>query len=235
VVCYTPGANSDSVAEHTIALILAILKRVYVTAYRLKQGQWRDLSALGAELRGKTVGIIGFGAVGRKVAKKIQGFGVHLFVSDPYASDRDVRMAGARLVGLATLMSESDVVTLHAILNDSTIHLIGERELRLCKKSAYIVNTARGALVDEAVLIQALREGWIAGAALDVFTEEPLEADHPFLEMENVLLTPHFASCTRDAFKRETDTAIAEVRRVLEGKAPRFLANPEVLKDLDLA
>jgi D-3-phosphoglycerate dehydrogenase len=234
VVCYTPGANADSVAEHTIALILALLKRVYATASQLKDGQWRDLTSLGQELLGKTVGIVGFGTVGRKVAQKIIGFGVDLIVCDPYVAEMDVTAAGAKPVDLPTLMSQSDIVTIHAILNQSTVNLIGERELRLCKKNAHVVNTARGAIIDEAALLKALQEGWIAGVALDVFTEEPPKADHPLLMMDQVLATPHFASCTVDAFKKEADTAVSEVRSVLEGKTPRFVANPEVLAQLGL-
>jgi D-3-phosphoglycerate dehydrogenase len=189
---------------------------------------------LGQELLGKTVGIIGFGTVGRKVAQKIIGFGVDLIVCDPYVAEVDVTEAGAKLVDLRALMSQSDIVTIHAILNQSTVNLIGEQELRLCKKSAYVVNTARGAIIDDAALLKALQEGWIAGASLDVFTEEPPKADHPLLMMDKVLATPHFASCTVDAFKKEADTALAQVRRVLEGKTPRFVANPEVLAQLGL-
>jgi phosphoglycerate dehydrogenase-like enzyme len=234
VVCYTPGANADSVAEHTVVLMLALLKRLWQTSSLLRAGHWRDLSLLGQELQGRTVGIIGFGIVGRKVAHKLMGFGVHLLVCDPFVPHDDAELANAQLVDLATLMSQGDIVNVHAILNESTINLIGEKELRRCKRSAYLVNTARGAIVNEAALIKALRKGWIAGAALDVFTEEPPRADNPLLHMDNVLVTPHFASCTEDAFKRETETAMAEVRRVLGGKIPRHVANPEVLSKLDL-
>jgi len=234
VVCYTPGANADSVAEHTIGLILALLKKMLVTASQLRQGVWRDLSSLGQELWGKTVGIIGLGTVGRKVAQKLAGFDVELLAHDPYVSSEEAQRVGATLVDLRTLLCTSDVITVHAILNQETRHLIGEDELRLCKDSAYIINTARGAIIDEAALIKALERGCIAGAALDAFTDEPPRPDNPLLKMDNVLATPHFASCTVDAYRKETAMAAREVLRVLNGKKPRFAANPEVLSHLDL-
>ncbi|MFQ6081045.1 MAG: hydroxyacid dehydrogenase [Candidatus Bathyarchaeia archaeon] len=228
VVCYTPKANSDSVAEHTIALILALLKRLYVTSFQLRQGKWRDKSLLGYELLGKTVGIIGLGSVGCKVAEKIRGFGVKLLAYDPYVSEERAKQVGVRLIDLKTLLKESDVITIHAALTEETVHLIGEEELKLTKNSAFIVNTARGAIIDEKALIKALKEGWIAGAALDVFEEEPPKPDNPLLKMDNVLVTPHFASCTLEAYQREAFMAVEEVLRVLQGKKPKFVANPEV-------
>jgi len=221
VVCYTPGANSDSVAEHTTALILALLKRLCATSSRLRQGSWRDRSLLGHELLGKTVGIVGLGTIGGKVAEKIRGFGVKLLVYDPYVSEECAKQSGARLVDLETLLKESDVVTVHATLTEETVHLIGEKELKLAKESAIIVNTARGRVIDEKALIKALKEGWIAGAALDVFEEEPPRPDNPLLEMNNVLVTPHSASCTYEAYQREASMAAEAVLRVLQGKRPK--------------
>ncbi|MEM0006719.1 MAG: hydroxyacid dehydrogenase [Candidatus Bathyarchaeia archaeon] len=229
LVCYTPYANSDSVAEHTIALILALMKKLYITCSQLRQGKWRDKSLLGNELLGKTVGIIGLGSVGRKVAEKISGFKVKLLAYDPYVEEEAAKKIDVKLVDLDTLLKESDVVTIHATLTEETKHLIGERELRSMKKTAFIVNTARGAIIDEKALIKALKEGWIAGAALDVFEEEPPSPDNPLLKMENVIVTPHFASCTYEAYQREALLAAEEVLRVLKGENPKFIANPEVL------
>jgi len=228
VVCYTPYANSDSVAEHTIALILALLKKLDTMSFRLRQGKWRDKSLLGYELLGKTVGIIGLGSVGCKVAEKIRGFGVKLTAYDPYVSKETAKRVGVRLVDLETLLKESDILTIHAALTERTVHLIGEKELKLVKKSAFIINTARGAIIDEKALIKALKEGWIAGAALDVFEEEPPKPDNPLLKMDNVLVTPHFASCTYEAYQREAFMAAEEVLRVLQGMKPNFVVNPEV-------
>lgn len=228
-VCYTPGANSDSVAEHSISLILALLKRLCITSFQLRQGKWREKSLLGYEFLGKTVGIIGLGNIGCKVAEKIRGFEVKLLAYDPYVSEEHAKQVGVRLTDLKTLLKESDIITIHAALTEETTHLIGEEELKLIKKSAFIVNSARGAIVDEKALIKALKEGRIAGAALDVFEEEPPKPDNPLLEMDNVIVTPHFASCTHEAYKREAFMAVEEVLRVLQGKKPEFIANPEVL------
>lgn len=228
VVGYTPGANSDSVAEHAITLIVALLKNLCVTSSQLRQGKWRDKSLLGYDLLGKTVGLVGLGSVGSRVAEKIRGFGVKLLVYDPYVSEEDAKRAGASLVDLETLLKESDVITIHAALTESTMNLIGEEQLKCMKKSAFIVNTARGAIINEDALIKALKEGWIAGAALDVFTKEPPELDNPLLRMENVLVTPHTASFTSEAFQREAFMAAEEVLEILQGKKPRAVANPEV-------
>lgn len=227
-VCYTPHANSDSVAEHTIALILALMKKLYVSCSQLKQGKWRSKGLLGYELLGKTVGIIGLGNIGRKVAEKISGFKVKLFAYDPYVDKKIAQQINVELVDLETLLKESDVVTIHTALTRETKHMIGENELKLMKKTAFIINTARGAIIDEKALIKALKEGWIAGAALDVFEEEPPNPDNPLLKMDNVLVTPHFASCTFEAYQREAIMAAEEVLRVLKGEPPKFIANPEV-------
>ncbi len=149
VVCYTLGANSDSVAEHTIALILALLKRLRVTSSQLRQGKWRDRSLLGYELLGKTVGIIGLGTIGFKVAEKIRGFRVEILAYDPYVLKECAKQVCARLVDLKTLLEESDIITIHAPLTEETVHLIGEKELKLIKKSAFVVNTARVEIIDE--------------------------------------------------------------------------------------
>lgn len=229
LVCYTPYANSDSVAEHTIALILALMKKLYITCAQLRQGKWRDKSLLGNELLGKTVGIIGLGSVGRKVAEKISGFKVKLLAYDPYVEKETAKKIGVKLVDLDTLLKESDVVTIHAALTEETKHLIGEGELGSMKKTSFIVNTARGAIIDEKALIKALKKEWIAGAALDVFEKEPPSQDNPLLKMDNVIVTPHFASCTYEAYQREALLAAEEVLRVLKGENPKFIANPEVL------
>lgn len=233
-VVYSGEANADSVAEHTVALILCLLKRVCFLDSFLRRGGWRGTLVaeknFNRELRGKTVGIVGLGAIGRRVARLLQGFGVRLLGYDPYVAPES--LAGIEIAvvrSLDDLLRESDVVTIHARLTPETYHMIGERELRLMKPTAYLVNTARGAIVDEKALVRALREGWIAGAALDVFEVEPPPRDHPLLQLENVVVTPHFASCTYEAYEREAVTVHAEVVRVLRGCRPTYLANPEVL------
>jgi D-3-phosphoglycerate dehydrogenase len=227
IVSYTHGANSDSVAEYTIALILILLRKIFNSYSNLRQGRWRDESLLGHDLLGKTVGIIGLGSIGYKVAEKIKGFGVNLLAYT--RASESAEKVGAKLVDLETLLKESDIVTIHTSLREDTLHLIGEEELKLMKRSAIIINTARGAIIDEGALIKALKEGWIAGAALDVFTEEPIKPDNPLLKMDNVILTPHVASFSYEAFQREAFTAAEEVLNVLLGRRPRFVVNPEVL------
>jgi len=231
VVCYTPGGNSDSVAEHTIALMLCLLKNLCITSSQLRQGKWRNLSLLGQEVFGKTVGIIGFGTIGRKVAEKIQGFDVKLLVYDPYISEKAVEKDNVNLVNLQSLLKQSDIVTIHAALTDETKGLIGEDELKLLGKDAFIVNTARGAILNEKALIKAIEENWIAGAALDTFAEEPPKSNNPLLKMENVVVTPHFASCTLEAYQNEAYTAAEDVLKILNGEKPdpKHIANPEVL------
>ncbi len=204
------------------------MKKLYVSCSQLKQGKWRSKDLLGYELLGKTVGIIGLGNIGRKVAEKISGFKVKLFAYDPYVDKKIAQQINVELVDLETLLKESDIVTIHAALTRETKHMIGENELKLMKKTAFIINTARGAIIDEKALIKALKEGWIAGAALDVFEEEPPNPDNPLLKMDNVLVTPHFASCTFEAYQREAIMAAEEVLRVLKGEPPKFIANPEV-------
>ncbi|MEM2021447.1 MAG: hydroxyacid dehydrogenase [Zestosphaera sp.] len=234
-VVYSPEANSDSVAEFTVSLILCMLKRICFLTQVLRQGLWRsellaEKSNLTHELKEKVVGVVGLGAIGRRVARMLQSFGVRLMGYDPYV--RREALAGINVTmvdDLDELLKESDIVTIHAALSPETYHMIGEEELKLMKPTAYLVNTARGAIVDEAALVKALREKRIAGAALDVFETEPLPKDHPLLQLSNVIATPHFASCTCEAYERETVTAHKDVVRVLMGCRPINIANPEVL------
>jgi len=234
VVCFTRGANADSVAEHTLLLILGGLRRIFPTVQALRRGRWRDLSKLGRELAGKTVGLVGFGQCGRKVAEKLKGFRVRILVSDPYVPKDEIRAADAIPAELDTLLRQSDVVSVHAALSPATRHLIGSRELRLLKRTALLVNTSRGEVIDEEALTSALRKGILAAASLDVFEDEPASASNPLFRLDNVLATPHVASCTEEAYQREASMAALAVRHVLEGKVPSNIANPEVLSELDL-
>ena len=240
-VVYSPEANSDSVAEFTITLILCLLKRICSLDNALRSGVWRDKLLVDRgnftrELKGKVVGIIGLGAVGRRVARILQSFGVKLLGYDPYVKSESLTGINITLTNnLKHLLMESDIVTIHASLTKETYHMIGEEELKLMKPTTHLINTARGAIVDEEALIKALREEWIAGAALDVFEREPPNRDSPLLKLSNVILTPHFASCTYEAYERETVTVHRDVIRVLSGYKPENIANPEVLeKMLDL-
>ena len=226
LVAYTEGANSDSVAEFAIMLAFALIKRLPNAMTQMKNHAWRDASCLGIEMADKTFGILGLGVIGSKVAHKLSGFGVRVIATDPYISKQKADLAHASVVDLEDLLRESDVLSLHAKVTDETRHMIGKKELGLMKRTAYLINTARGALIDEQALYQALREGRIAGAALDAFETEPPSPDNPLLKLNNVILTPHIASWTSDALQKEANMAMEEVRNILLGIGPKHLANP---------
>lgn len=226
VVTYTPQANSDSVAEYAIALILNIMRMIPKLHNITVNGGWNRI--LGYELMGKTVGIIGFGGIGKRVAKKLGGFDTNILVYDPYVKEEDIRKIGANPATLDELLKTSDIVTLHVALTNETKHLINREKLKLMKCTAYLINTSRGAVVDEEALYEALKEKWIAGAALDVFEQEPINPTNPLITLENVIVTPHNANFTLEALRR-TDLMNAEdLRRFFNGQKPVFVANPQV-------
>ena len=234
IVAYSP-LNDTAVAEHAILLMLASLRKLPSLKKHMEGGGWAlDIgpTLLGGELAGKTVGIIGLGRIGSRLAKMLRCFGVSLLAYDPYVSGEMATMA--ELVDLNTLLRESDIVTLHVKLTPETQHLIGEKALKLMKPSAILVNTSRGAIVDEAALIKALEKGWIAGAGLDVFESEPPNRDNPLFKLDNVIITPHIAGVTKDARRKVVTQTAQSVAFVLEGKVPpnRFIVNREVLKRL---
>jgi len=236
VVCYTPHVNSESVAEHTFALILALLRKLYDAYKAVKDGKWNERSKfVGYELKDKVIGVIGFGSIGKRVAEIASlGFNMKVLAYDPFVDKKEAERLGVTLVSLNELLSNSDIVSIHAALTKESYHLIGERELRLMKKNAILINTARGQIVDENALIKALSEGWIAGAALDVLEEEPPKEENPLLRMGNVLVTPHIAAFTHEAL-RKMDLMVAEdVVRVYRGIKPIGLLNHEVLKKINL-
>jgi D-3-phosphoglycerate dehydrogenase len=224
-VSFTRGANSDSVAEFTIALIFALAKKLPSNMALVKQNQWRNASCFGFELFQKTAGIIGLGTVGSKVATKLSGVGMKVLATDPYVAPNKGEIAHAKLTDLRTLLTESDVISLHAQVKDGNKHMIGRSEFELMKPTAYFVNTARGILVDEKALYEVLSAGKIAGAAMDVFETEP-PTGSPFLSLDNVILTPHVASWTADAIRKEAMSAVEETRRILLGVRPTNLVNP---------
>ena len=227
-VSYTRGANSDSVAEFTVALIFALVMKLQNAMTRVKRNQWRDASCFGVELLDKTVGIIGLGVVGSKVATKLSCLGMKVLATDPYVNPERADRVQAKLTDLKSLLAQSDVVSLHAKVTDETRHMIGRNELGLMKPTAYFVNTARGVLVDEMALYEILYDRKIAGAAMDVFEAEP-PTGSPFRSLDNVILTPHIASWTAEALRKEAAVAAEETRRILVGIRPMNLVNPEVL------
>lgn len=217
-----PGSNATAVAELALGQMVALARHSVTADQAVKANRWSDyLKFTGCELAGKTLGIVGMGNIGARVALRARAFEMALLVCDPYIPASHVTALGGRFVGLEELFSEADFVTLHCPFNKETRHLVGGPQLARMKKSAYLVNLARGGVVDEEALYQCLAEKRIAGAAIDVLQAEPPRTDHPLLRLDNVLFTPHIGGSTREAQKRGEWGAAEEVVRVLEGKTPR--------------
>ncbi len=227
-VTTTPGANDRTVADFAMALILALARRLFEADQSVRAGLWVRPEAV--DMRDKVVGIVGLGAIGKHVARRAHGFECRALAYDVVQDLPYAERYGIRYVPLATLLAESDFITLHAPLTAETRHLIGERELRAMKPTAYLVNTARGPLIDEQALIRALQEGWIAGAGLDVFEVEPLPDDSPLRGMDNVILAPHCAGISRESGQAMARLAAENVVAVLTGGQPVHCVNPEVLR-----
>lgn len=203
-----PHAIADSVAELTIGLMIILSRKLYKSIESVKKGEWVKNQIMGVELRGKKVGIIGVGNVGSRVAKLAHAFGMKPLLNDITSLDEEfVKRVDGEVVGFSELLSQSDYVTLHVPLTKQTERMIGERELILMKKTAYFINTARGKLIDHEALYKALTEGWIAGAALDVYEVEP-PADLKLLRLENVICTPHIGAQTEEARRRASMEAV---------------------------
>jgi D-3-phosphoglycerate dehydrogenase / 2-oxoglutarate reductase len=221
-VTNNPGSNAAAVAELTFGHMIALVRHVVEADRAVKEHRWSDyLRFIGVELAGKTIGIVGMGNIGTRVALRARAFEMSLLVCDPYIPASHVSALGGRWVSLEELFAESDVVTLHCPLDSETRHMVGARQLSLMKRSAYLVNLARGGVVDEDALGRCLSERRIAGAAVDVMEAEPPPRDHPLLALDNVILSPHIGGATREAARRGEWGAAEEVVRVLEGKSPR--------------
>ncbi|UCC44954.1 MAG: 2-hydroxyacid dehydrogenase [Candidatus Zixiibacteriota bacterium] len=216
-VMNTPGRNARAVAECTMGMILAEIRNIARSHAKLKSKVWtRSFPNSDAipELHEKTVGLVGYGAVGRLVCGYLRAFGSNVIAFDPYFKGDP---APAKLVSLEELLTQSDIVSIHARLTEESLHLIGEKELAMMKPTAVLVNTARSGLVDERALIEALRAKRITGAAVDVFDEEPLPPDHPFIELGNVTITAHLAGSTKDAFKNSARLMAGHVCNAISG------------------
>ncbi|MCI0533713.1 MAG: phosphoglycerate dehydrogenase [Verrucomicrobiales bacterium] len=225
VVGYTPGLLDETVADCAFALLLSIARRIHVAHAQMAGGRWQPL--WGNDVFGKTLGILGCGRIGQAVARRAAGFQMRLLGYD-IAPSPAAKNLGINFVSLAELLAESDFLSLHAALTPENRGLIGEAQLRQMKPSAYLINAARGALVDEGALVRALTEGWIAGAALDAFAVEPLPAEHPLRATPNLLLTPHLASFARETGERVSLTAAQAIIDLKNQRRPQFVVNPEV-------
>lgn len=224
-----PGSNAVSVAELVFGQMIALVRHTYAANRAVKENRWSDyLKFIGTELAGKTLGIVGMGNIGTRVAVRARAFEMDFLVYDPYIPESHVTALGGKWVGLDELLADSDFVTLHCPLNRETRGMIGPRELASMKSAAYLINAARGGIVDEAALFAVLRDGKIAGAALDVIVDEPPPNNHPLFKLDNVLWTPHLGAVTLEASERGEWGAAEEVIRVLESKRPK---NPVVDAD----
>jgi D-3-phosphoglycerate dehydrogenase len=221
VVCNVPDYGVDEVSNHAVLLLLACSRKLVQVVAGTRRGVWDYTVAKPVyRLAGQTLGLIGLGRIPSLVATKMAGFGLNIIVYDPYADSERAKELGVERVDLETLLKTSDLISVHCPLNDFTRRMFGIEQFRMMKKTAFFVNTARGGVVAEPDLVQALREGEIAGAAIDVAEKEPMAPDNPLLAMDNVIVTPHLAWYSVEAIASLQQKAAAEVVRVLSGKAP---------------
>ena len=232
-VVNTPRANSISVAEHILSLMLSLANRICAADADLKTGRFKSREDyVGVELNGKILGVVGLGRIGTEVARMASaGLGMHVCFFDPLVPvDRMVPDSYSRANTLRELLQQSDFVALCLPLAKNTAGLIGAQELSMMKPTAFLVNTARGGLVDEHALFEVLTKGGIAGAAADAFVQEPVSADHPLLSLPNFIATPHVGGATREAMRRMSADMADEILRVLNGGRPQYAVNPEVFE-----
>ena len=238
-VLFTPGRNADAVADLTLALMLALARHVYTVNWLLKSGQMTfaktgDYLAMygrygGFELGGVTVGVVGFGAIGRRVVQRLRAFGSRVLVFDPFVAADAVRAAGAESAALDDVVRTSDILTLHCPDTPENHGLISAARIASMKRGAYFLNLARAALVDDEALYGALCDGHLAGAALDVFADEPVRPENRYVQLPNVLVTPHLGGATRDVVQHQTDIVLDDIEAWLRGERPQYIANPDAL------
>ena len=225
--CNNGGANSLAVADHAILLMLAIYKQLMAADSATREGRWNQpIDGFNTfEMTGKMVGILGLGNIGRQVARRVQGFDANVQYFDlfPQTAEREAEMRVTR-VGIEELFATSDIVTCHTPLTPDTRHIVSRELIAKMKPTAILINTSRGPVVDEAALIEALREGRIAGAGLDVFEREPVDPSNPLLAMDNVVVTPHSAGTTWDTWFRRAEFAYRNMKGVWDGDPPMAVA-----------
>ncbi len=234
LVTNVPDYCMDELSDHVIGFLLAFSRGIFRAAVAAQAGVWshRTVTPL-RRIRGLRLGLIGFGRSARAVIPKARPLGLEILAYDPNLAADAFASAGVTKADLGEVLSTSDFISIHAPLTGGTRHLIGRKELSLMKPSAVLINISRGAIIDEQELTQALRNGQIAGAALDVMDPEPPADDHPLRNMPNVILTPHIAGYTEESVVEATTKAAAEVRRVLSGEMPLNLVNPEALQNFE--
>jgi len=260
-VLFTPGRNAETVADHTMGLLLGATRNICIANHRLRQGTYtgspkEDAAAggeredvtwglgqdspyvnlRGPELGSRTIGIVGFGRIGRRVAKRAKdGFNMDVLAYDPFVDHVEMEPFGVeKVTDLQELCRHSDVVSLHADVNPTSRDLIGPAEFEAMPDSAYFINTGRAATLEEGALVDALQNDEIRGAAMDVYHQEPIAADDPLLEMDNVVTTPHIASASMDVIARHTELTVNDIESLLTGTDPMHVKNPSTLEGFEL-
>ena len=230
-VTYVPDYGFEEVADHAFALLMALSRGIVVLDRHVRTGQWsNDPARPMHRMRGRTLGILGYGRIGHALGLRAAPHGLRILVHDPYVDAERVAEIGAELVNKDKLITESDIISIHAPLTPETRHSVGEPELRAMKPTACVINTSRGPLVDEYALSRALSEGWISGAGIDVLEDEPPPPGHPLIGQENVIVTPHAAFLSEESVLELERRAASAVVRVLQGKMPEYIWNREVLE-----
>ncbi len=227
IVANTPGLLNNAVADYAFGLLLALARRLHEGHLGMRAGEWTP--SWGVDVSGAKLGIVGLGRIGKVVAKRASGFGMKVLACDP-KEQPEAEALGVEMVGMDRLLEESDFVSLHMALNDQTRGLIGEKELKAMRDDALLINTARGAVLDEEALVRALNEGWIGGAALDTYCVEPMAVDHPLRSAPNVLLMPHQASFGVRTGRSVSEMAARAIVDAMNGKQPESVVNGEVLE-----
>ncbi|MBS7656315.1 D-glycerate dehydrogenase [Candidatus Bathyarchaeota archaeon] len=233
-VTNTPGVLTETTADFAFALLMATARRVAEADKYVKSGQWNVpwglTMLLGQDVYGKTIGIIGIGRIGSAVARRAKGFNMRILYYDVFRNEQIEKELGAEFTSLENLLKESDFVTIHVPLMPETYHLMNEERLRLMKRTACLINTSRGPVVDEKALYKALKEKWIWAAGLDVWEKEPVDPDNPLLKLDNVTAAPHIASGSIATRTKMSVMAAENMIAILEGRVPPNLVNKEVLK-----
>ena len=231
LVTNTPTAMPRPVATTALTFVLALAGKLFLKDRLTRSGRWHErMDNMGLGLSGRTLGVIGAGGIGKELLRMARVFDLKLMASDPVANDVELGYIGARKVDLDTLMRESDFVVVCCLLNEHTRHLIGAEALAKMKPTSYLINVARGPIVDEKALIDVLQKRRIAGAALDVFEQEPVDPANPLLAMDNVIVTPHSLCWTDECFHNMASTGLRSIVEVLNGRIPEFLVNRAVLQ-----
>ena len=229
IVVNAPTGNVVAAAEHTIAMLMALARRIPHADQHVRSGHWKRSQFLGVEVRDKILGTVGLGRVAQEVVERAKGLGMHVLAYDPYVTAEYAAQRGVTLTDLDRLLAQSDFITFHVPLNDTTRHLIDRTQFQKMKQGVRVLNVARGGVIDEAALVEAIESGHVAGAALDVFEEEPLPADSPLRQLSQVVLTPHLGGSTVEAQEKVAVDVAVQVLDVLEGRPARYAVNAPIL------